>query len=57
MQVQVCSNVVGLTGSAWQLGDVLEADSARLRTIDSSIFLPTEFGVSPRRWWVESLGG
>ena len=48
MQVQVLQHCGGFTGSARvAFGDVLEADSARLRATSGSIFLPTEFEVSP----------
>ena len=45
MQVQVLQHRGGFTGSARvAFGDVLEADSARLSTIDSSIFCPGNLG-------------
>ena len=45
MQVQVLQYRGGFTGSARvALGDVLEADSAHLSTIDSSIFCPGNLG-------------
>ena len=45
VQIQVLQYRGGFTGSARvALGDVLEADSARLSTIDSSIFCPRNLG-------------